>query len=311
MTTALEARARWVSDEVLALSGRGPLRGEVQGRFSEALHVDLEGFVVAVLPEGAPRMPNGLATASGGAIGKRPRPGAPAVLRRGRLIADRLEIAWDAERPPRWDARVPRGGRVRSGPLRGRAEAILGTHAAGPGPGELAAAAMARIGADREIGRPSGALLAELLATVRSGDPDAASRASRRLVGRGPGLTPIGDDMLAAAALTVAALDPGRRGAGSRSEWLSALLPADLHERTTAVSATLLELAVRGRGIAPAHPLLAPEPLAGLRLAEHLDRMRRLGHTTGVTYAAVIAAATLMLLPAELPQDPRQQEETR
>lgn len=310
MITALEVRARWVSEEVLALSGRGPLRGEVTGRFSEALHVDLEGFVVAVLPEGAPRMPNGLAPGRR-AIGDPPRAGAPAVLRRGRLIADRLAVVWDTDRPPRWDARVPDVRGDRFGSLRARAETILGPPAAGPGPGEAAAAAMARIGADREIGPAMGELLAELLATVRSGDPEAASRASLRLVGRGPGLTPIGDDMVAAAALTVAALDPVGRDAGRRSEWLSALLPADLRERTTAVSATLLELAVRGRGIAPAHPLLAPEPLAGLRLAEHLDRMRRLGHTTGVTYAAVIAAATLMLLPADKPHDPRQQEETR
>jgi hypothetical protein len=68
--------------------------------------------------------------------------------------------------------------------------------------------------------------------------------ALRALLGCGGGLTPEGDDLLAGALAVTAA-------AGS-----SLPLPADLRERTTALSATLLELAAAGAAPRPLHAAL-------------------------------------------------------
>ena len=47
--------ARWVSEEILALAAAGPRTGRVSARFESTVHLDLGGFVVAVLPPGAER----------------------------------------------------------------------------------------------------------------------------------------------------------------------------------------------------------------------------------------------------------------
>jgi uncharacterized protein DUF2877 len=115
-------------------------------------------------------------------------------------------------------------------------------------------------------------------------DPALAARAADALIGRGPGLTPEGDDMLAATAAVVAT---GPWPADQRDPWLRALLPPDLRRRTTALSATLLELAVAGAAIEPLHALLAPGD--GWRGA--LQRLLRVGHSTGRAYAVAAAYA--------------------
>jgi hypothetical protein len=109
----------------------------------------------------------------------------------------------------------------------------------------------------------------------RAPDPD-------RLLGRGPGLTPEGDDVLAATAAVIAA---GPWPPATRDAWLRALLPPDLRRRTTALSATLLELAVAGQAIEPLHGLFGN----GWRAA--LARLLRLGHSTGRAYATAAAYA--------------------
>jgi hypothetical protein len=106
---------------------------------------------------------------------------------------------------------------------------------------------------------------------VRERDAERAAEIARRLIGRGPGLTPEGDDVVAATAAVLAA-------GGER--WN--LLPDDLRARTTALSATLLELAARGAIAEPFHAVLNGAPLR---------RLTGLGHTTGRTYAASGAAA--------------------
>jgi len=118
--------------------------------------------------------------------------------------------------------------------------------------------------------------LARALATR---DPARAVEVGARLIGRGGGLTPEGDDLLAGAAAVVAA-GPWP----AKDEWLRALLGEDLRRRTTALSATLLELAAAGMG---------PEPLqawlAGDRAA--LARLTAIGHSTGRAIATGAALA--------------------
>ena len=70
---------------------------------------------------------------------------------------------------------------------------------------------------------------------------------------------------------------------------MRALLGHDLRARTTALSATLLELAARGQIAQPVHGLFGPE------WRDALARLRRLGHTTGPAYARAAAAAACEL----------------
>lgn len=303
--------ARWVSGEVLDLAAGGPVTGSVTARFGAAVHAEIAGFVVALLPPGAARLPNALAIPAG-LVGERaPEVGEPVVLRRGRLTAGRLSVGWDAVRPPRWDARVRRWSAAHVQALGERAREIIGWSREGTA---IEVAADALTGTDGFGAVDPGARqgLTDLLAAVRTRDPRLVARAGSQLVGRGPGLTPLGDDILAATALTVASVATGTGWPSARRRaWLAAIAPADLGQRTTALSATMLELAARGRGVEPVHALLDPQPMTRRRLATALDRMRRLGHTTGPAYAAAVGAAALVLAPADDRPNPPTKESTR
>jgi hypothetical protein len=298
--------ARWVSEEVLALASDGPRTGRVSARFESTLHLDVGGFVVAVLPPGAPRMPNGVSVAGALAGPRAPKVGDRVLLTRRGVTAGPVEILWDSDRSGRWDARVARWSDEQRRGLHERAVAILGAAAAtrdsagGQGHADVDdrarrdAESLARAGGFVSDDVGARAALESLLAAVRSGDPRHAARAGCELAGRGSGLTPAGDDVLAATALTVTAAGPdGAR----RQAWLAALVPADLRRLTTSVSATLLELAVRGRGIGPARALLDPRRPHDRRLHRELAVLRGLGHTSGAVYAATIGVVALVLAP--------------
>ena len=123
----------------------------------------------------------------------------------------------------------------------------------------------------------------DLVEAVVSRDPERAALVGRRLIGRGGGLTPEGDDLVAGVAAVVASLDwPG----ALREAWLAALVGDDLRSRTTALSATLLELAVRGMGPEPLQALIGGDPGA-------LARLVALGHSTGRAYARGAAVGLL------------------
>jgi hypothetical protein len=95
------------------------------------------------------------------------------------------------------------------------------------------------------------------------------------LIGRGPGLTPEGDDFVAGMA--------GVLAAARRHGDVAALLGADLRRRTTALSATLLELAARAMGPQPLQAVLGGS-------AGALRELVALGHTSGRAYARGAAA---------------------
>lgn len=286
---------RWICGEVLDRVAADPVRGEVVARFHSALYADFEGWTVAVTPAAAPRMPNGLsAFAPFGGPGW-PQVGDRARLSRGGIRLGRLSIVWDPDRPPLWDAKVPLWGRTGLDRLRARANSLLASCLSETAPFEPAAA-LRRIRGFRSDDRDAGNGLQSLLKAIRTKDPRDGAHAAQQLVGRGPGLTPVGDDIVAAAALTVASA--GAASGFDRAElrtWLSALAPPDLRRRTTSVSATMLELAIRGQGVEPTHPLLDPRPTPAARLAGAVRRIGRLGHTTGPAYGVTIGACALAL----------------
>jgi uncharacterized protein DUF2877 len=183
-------------------------------------YVDLDGFIVLVVPRGGPLLPNGV---------------------------------------------------MLTGDLGTGAVAIEGAHVWDPTltlPADRAALGATMLAA---LGRPAQPSLA-------AGDPAAAGA---ELIGRGEGLTPEGDDVVAGAAAVLAA-------AGWSAEWVDALLGSDLRRRTTALSATLLELAAQGMGPEPLQAVLAGRPGA-------LERLLALGHSSGRAYALGAATALTLL----------------
>ncbi len=130
---------------------------------------------------------------------------------------------------------------------------------------------------------------------ARTTPPDLTlAAAPAALLGRGPGLTPEGDDVLAGAALGVRALGPAAGlDAAAVDALASALCPADVGARTNALSATLLRLAAAGAAPEPVHRLLAP----GDRETA-LGDLRRLGASTGAAIASGIALAARHLARA-------------
>jgi hypothetical protein len=111
--------------------------------------------------------------------------------------------------------------------------------------------------------------------------------AGERLLGRGPGLTPEGDDLLGGAAVAVRALGPAAGLAPEAIERLvRALCPADARTRTGSLSATLLGLAARGAAPEPVHRLLG-----GRDPETALADLRRLGASTGAAMAEGIRLA--------------------
>ena len=121
----------------------------------------------------------------------------------------------------------------------------------------------------------------DLARAVAERDPVLAAATGARHIGRGGGLTPEGDDLIAGAAAVVAA---GSWPPAERDAWLRALVGDDLRRRTTALSATLLELATAGMGPEPLQALLAGD-------AGALTRLEAIGHSTGRAIAAGAALA--------------------
>jgi hypothetical protein len=139
-----------------------------------------------------------------------------------------------------------------------------------------------------------------LLGSIRRRDPGSTRGAARLLTGRGSGLTPAGDDLLAGAAVAVASAGAALGLAHERSRaWRRAAIVPDLSDRTTALSATLLRLAAEGMAPEPLHGVLhgAGAPDRGLR---SLDRLLDIGASTGWATAAGAALSMRELAAAAL-----------
>jgi hypothetical protein len=180
----------------------------------------------------------------------------------GRIVVGGAEaVTWSSDAA--WEPRLPVVGARRGDAVRERGAAIR-----------------AALG-----GEP--AFDAELERTVRDRDVAAAARASGRLIGLGGGLTPEGDDVLAATAAVVVAVADAVGFEDARG-FVAALVPSDAAARTTSLSATLLALASEGRIVEPVHRLL---DLDGGEAAWRgaLATLVATGASTGRAYAAAVA----------------------
>jgi Protein of unknown function (DUF2877) len=272
--------AEVVATPVLERLAAAASQGVVRGATARAAYLDLDGFVVALTAPGVPLMPNGVAV---------PRTAVrdgPVRTRPGVIDIGGETVTWDPADPPAWEARLVVRGRGDVSALRERGTAILATLGAAP-----LTASDALTGGDR--GRAG---LDHLRRALARRDPDAAGRAAERLLGLGGGLTPEGDDVLAATAAVVSAAgDAAGFAAGERERWLAALVPADAGARTTALSATLLALAAGGAIVEPVHRLV---DVSGDDAAwrQALATLAATGASTGLAYAVAAGSALTLLL---------------
>jgi hypothetical protein len=277
----------------------GGAEGTVLGAGATAVWVDLGGFVVAVTTREVPMLPNavGMAAGSGSLAGV--APGSAVRCSPGRVGMAGLTVTWDPAHPPAWDPTVPvaAAGHQAVGRRGEEVLAALGARAA-PDPAGLVEA-LARVGMPTAMGPGGSAGLGLLLRAVLDRDPEFAAEAAGVLLGRGPGLTPEGDDLLAAVVATLRTLGPAAGVAdASLAGLLAALVPdraAGMAGRTTALAATLLELAARGQVAEPAGRLLDLGPGGELAWPGALRRLERLGHGSGRAYALGIGAAAWLL----------------
>jgi Protein of unknown function (DUF2877) len=270
------------------------LAGTLLGVSATAAWVDLGGFVVAVTTREVPLLPNAVAlTAGAGALGGAGAAGGAVRCSPGRVEVGGLRVAWDPADPPGWEPAV----RVRVGAVevgrRGAAVLAAAGVRATREPEELVRG-LAAVGL-ATAAEAEGAVGVELLLrAVLDGDAGVGAEAADLLLGRGPGLTPEGDDLLAAVAGTLVVLGPvvglSRADLG---ELAGALVEAK--GRTTALAATLLELAGRGLLAEPAGRLLDLSPEGERGWPAALRRLERVGHGSGRAYALGIGAAAWML----------------
>jgi hypothetical protein len=231
---------------------------------ADAVYLDFEGACLAVLAARAVQVPCGVRTllprlpgADAGLVA-----GAGAAVHDGSVTVPGCEVLVTTI----VDTTVP----------------VLGSDDTAWGAGELAARVKDRLEPVEAI-LPDGAL--ELLA---AGDPEVA----QALLGAGPGLTPVGDDVLAGwLATAVACRHP------AMPELRSAVAVA-APERTSVLSSTLLSCAARGEGVPEFRSLLTGVATRDLdALDQSLDLMLRIGDTSGAglvlgSLAALTSAPT-------------------
>ena len=237
-----------------ALSGLlcGPVRAAVvRGVFPTAVYLDTSDEVVAVVSSDALRLPCALLLATPSK--RRPfaaiRPEQDATVGAGEVVVGGLRFL-----VRRW-WRPSRPLPLRPGPqLEARARAL-----------------------EELLPRPPAGLPADL------GDWRPAA-----LVGLGPGLTPAGDDVLAAMLLTLSAVPGAAATVDALAREITPLLAG-----TTALSATLLRHAAAGSGIPEIVSLV--DALSGSGdLAGSTAQLLAVGHSSGTALAhGVLAAARL------------------
>jgi hypothetical protein len=275
----------------------GGADGRVLGAGATAAWVDLGGFVLTITTREVSLLPNAVALTGGAGALAGPVAGGAARCAPGRVDLPGVSVTWDPADPPAWDPTVPSptAGGAAVGRRGDAVLAAIGVEAAADPAAVVRGLAEAGIASAAEAG--GAGALELLLRAVLERDPGPAGLAAERLLGRGPGLTPEGDDLLAAVAATVAVLGPAAGlDAAPRAALLAALVPAGgLAGRTTALAATLLELAARGQVAEPAGRLLDLGPAGERAWPAALRRLQRLGHGSGRAYAAGIGAAASLL----------------
>jgi hypothetical protein len=240
----------------------------VLGTASHAVWLLVDREVIVVSTRDATRLPNGVEIAAGAAadVFRMVHHGAPVTIGSGQIALEGLTV--DVVRW--WNPR----------PILRRTSTT-----------ELAAAI---------VGLPStvpGVESGPLFAALSAGIPSAILIAAESLIGRGPGLTPEGDDYLAGAlaAIRMLAEAVGSADTAAMLDTVAGPLARLASIRTTTFSAALICHAADGRVAAPAGALLRALAGRGDVALSHRDLMH-VGHTSGPALAAgmVLGARSLL-----------------
>jgi hypothetical protein len=282
-----------VSEPVDERLDAGPEHGVVLGGSREVAYLRLTDFVIALTGPGVDLMPNGIA------IGHPPVAALSAsdfTARPGCLRLGALTVEWSRDTVPVWNAR-PSPAAASPVELAEWGAAVLSALGVEPSirPDRLARAFQAA--GSPLAGELTGRLAIRLLLeSLLHRDPSSAEAAAVYLVGRGTGLTPEGDDVLAACAAAVALLGAAVSDfpESRRMAWLLALRRGTTRRTTTALATTLLDLAGAGCVTETLHALLS-EASGGARLQTAAERLRRTGGSTGLAYGLSLGAAALVM----------------
>jgi hypothetical protein len=288
-------RAVAIAPPVLDQLADRSTRWRLAGTGASTAYVAGDGFVLAVTGPGVPLMPNGIAVDQ--VPLQWPPVGAPVRTAPGMLELWHRQVRWDSDDPPVWNCAPDAPGQASDLPALGaRGAAILRGCGIRPNRDLRVLADALRSANLRIMEDPGGYLgVLDLLTAVARQDPVPAARAMAALLGRGPGLTPEGDDLLSGAAAVVARF--GVAAMPVRTDrWLSAICPQDALARSRDLSVTLLALAVTGSVVEPAGRLL---DLTERDWRSSLLRLRGIGGSTGLAYALAIGAAAWLLGSAD------------
>jgi hypothetical protein len=250
------------------LVGGGPRPAEVVAALPVALHLAVDGHAVCLCWGDAVRLPNSVVLGAGvGAVpGARGTVGAGVGAvpgARGTVGGGRIELPGLRVRVTRW-WRAPRPA----------LHAVAGV-AAPPLDDAGTAAAV-------------GALVRGIRRLLPTRGHEFPAQAVLDLLGRGPGLTPLGDDVLAGALVTL-------RAAGAHAAARALAVPVLAHAptATTFVSAALLAHAARGEAIPQLAALLHALGTPAQDAAR--TELLRVGHTSGAGLLHGVAAALAAL----------------
>lgn len=241
--------------EALAVGGAG----RVLARFRRACYLELPGGLVALVPRSVHPGPVHLLVDEPLPEARR---GSPVRVEGAMVLVGDWAVDLSAATP--WLGRLPDPAAAAAGPLLARAAARFAGGSA--------------LVADRYRGQ-----VRRFLAALRAGDLAAGAA---ELGGLGPGLTPAGDDALAAVLLHLRWADPA--GEATLRSVASSV-------RTGVVAAAFLAWAARGQALAPAHDLLeaAASGDEGQALAA-AGELSRVGETSGADFCTGLAwAATV------------------
>jgi hypothetical protein len=272
--TVLAVSGLSASAELGDLLSGPPVSATVRGVTGPACYLDVGGRIVVVEGPGGVGLPNAVRVAQPARPPLQLAIDDEVVLGRGALTVDGLQLPvqrW-------WDPYV----RVGSTRLDAAGVAVV--------------TAMLRSAAVTASADSSA--LAEVLHAHDDGGLGAAATA---LLGRGPGLTPAGDDVLAGILATLRVLGPSRPTAvatrlAATADALAAAVIGVAPQRTTALSAQLLEHADRGAVALPVADVL--RAIAGRGgLVAAAARLARVGHTSGSDLLTGIALAVDIMLP--------------
>jgi hypothetical protein len=278
--------ARVVATPVLEWASVGERTGSVLTISRDVTYLTFPGAVVALAFSDVPSMPNevSLGTDLGHDLrgfGSLLRAGDRARLHRHGIDVGVIQVRWSGP-TARWEPKVNTGTWSRDR-VRARGERVLrhlGIHATAS-PSEIVEA-LAHEGIPLVRDEWGRSAVEALVRSLHRREPEEAHRAADGMLGLGSGLTPEGDDLLAAAAVTAVALGPSVGLEGRRLRRLVAALTPDPVGRTTELSGTLLALAAAGRPLEPVGRLLDLDDDRGTATA--IDRLSKIGHTTGRMY---------------------------